>query len=319
MGSEIFHEFKRQASYFFTEKIKTARLVLTDVTPAELMTEEATKGNTGPPDIRTMGVISRAAFEVDDYWRIVEILHKRLFKFDRTNWRDFYKALILLEHLLTHGPRRVAEEFECDKDVIKEIGNFQYIDERGFNWGLKVKDSSERVLKLLESETLLKEERARARKLTHGIEGFGSFSQRSSSKDAIMKDSSFQRFGRSNSHCNEDQNPENESLVSSESLIKQGTRTAQQTHEGINSVLKEPENESDPWVGRSNSYWNDHQNPENESLISSKSLIKQGTRTAQQIHEGINLVPKEPENETDPLVSQGVRLRINVQSNSLFA
>ncbi|KAK7859205.1 epsin-2 [Quercus suber] len=209
MGSEIFHEFKRQASYFFTEKIKTARLVLTDVTPAELMTEEATKGNTGPPDIRTMGVISRAAFEVDDYWRIVEILHKRFFKFDRTNWRDFYKALILLEHLLTHGPRRVAEEFQCDKDVIKEIGNFQYIDERG-------------VLKLLESETLLKEERARARKLTHGIEGFGSFSQRSSSKDAIMKDSSFQRFGRSNSHCNEDQNPENESLVSSESLIKQG-------------------------------------------------------------------------------------------------
>lgn len=129
------------------------------------MTEEATNGNNiGPPDIRTMGVISRAAFEVDDYWRIVEILHKRslsfsrfdlidtfffirsmavnfffllfcckfrLFKFDRKNWRDFYKALILLEHLLTHGPRRVAEEFQCDKDVIKEIANFQYIDERG--------------------------------------------------------------------------------------------------------------------------------------------------------------------------------------------
>jgi len=45
------------------------------------MTKEATKGNTGPPDIRTMGVISRAAFEVDDYWRIVEILHKRSLKF----------------------------------------------------------------------------------------------------------------------------------------------------------------------------------------------------------------------------------------------
>lgn len=55
----------------------------------------------------------------------------RLLKFDRMNWRVSYKTLILLEHLLTHGPRRVAEEFQCDKDVIKGIGSFQYIDERG--------------------------------------------------------------------------------------------------------------------------------------------------------------------------------------------
>lgn len=41
------------------------------------LTEEATSGNLWPPDTRTMGVISRAAFEVDDYWRIVGILHRR--------------------------------------------------------------------------------------------------------------------------------------------------------------------------------------------------------------------------------------------------
>ncbi|KAJ6900371.1 Epsin domain [Populus alba x Populus x berolinensis] len=63
MGSPLLHEFKRQASSFLKEKIKTARLALTDVTPTE--------------DRRTMGVISRAAFEVDDYWIIVDILHKR--------------------------------------------------------------------------------------------------------------------------------------------------------------------------------------------------------------------------------------------------
>lgn len=39
--------------------------------------EEATNGNPGGPDSRTLKMISRAAFEVDDYWRIVEILHKR--------------------------------------------------------------------------------------------------------------------------------------------------------------------------------------------------------------------------------------------------
>jgi hypothetical protein len=45
------------------------------------MTEEATNGHAWPQDTRTMGVISRAAFEVDDYWRIMEILHKRSLSF----------------------------------------------------------------------------------------------------------------------------------------------------------------------------------------------------------------------------------------------
>lgn len=57
----------------------------------------------------------------------------RLLKFDKKNWRASYNALILLEHLLTHGPKRIAEEFQSDhEDVIKQMGNFQYIDEKGF-------------------------------------------------------------------------------------------------------------------------------------------------------------------------------------------
>ncbi|KAF6137764.1 hypothetical protein GIB67_040472, partial [Kingdonia uniflora] len=191
----FFHEFKKQASFFLKEKIKTARLALTDVTPAELLTEEALTGNMASPDTRTMGLISRAAFEVDDYWRIVGILHKRFQRFDGSNWRVSYKALILLEHLLTHGPESVAEEFQSDRDVIEEMESFQFIDEKGFNWGLTLRKKSERVLKLLERGTLLKEERDRARKLTRGIRGFGSFIKRSSPKDESFKESSFRTYG----------------------------------------------------------------------------------------------------------------------------
>lgn len=42
---------------------------------------EATNENPWPPDTRTVGVISRAAFEIDDYCRIVDILHKRFVQF----------------------------------------------------------------------------------------------------------------------------------------------------------------------------------------------------------------------------------------------
>ncbi|ERN07836.1 hypothetical protein AMTRI_Chr08g204180 [Amborella trichopoda] len=180
MGSPLFKELKKQASFFIKEKVKSARLVLTDVTPAQLLTEEATNVDPWAPDARTMGEISQAAFEVDNYWRIVEILHNRFQIFDRKNWRQSYKALVLLEHLLTHGPESFGLEFQSDKEVIQKMGSFQHIDEKGFNWGLTVRKKSERVLNLLTERNLLKEERQRARKLTRGIQGFGSFTPRTS-------------------------------------------------------------------------------------------------------------------------------------------
>ncbi|XP_061959477.1 uncharacterized protein LOC133680506 [Populus nigra] len=197
IGTLSFHEVKKQTSFFFKEKIKSARLALTDVTPAQLLTEEATNGNSWAPDSPTLGSISRAAFEVDDYWRIVEILHKRFLRFERKNWRPSYNSLIILEHLLTHGPESVAGEFQIDKDVIREMASFQCIDVKGFNWGLAVRKKSERILNLLEKGPLLKEERERARKVTRGIQGFGSFCHSSSSARGILQESSNGTFARS--------------------------------------------------------------------------------------------------------------------------
>lgn len=180
-------------------------MALTDVTPAQLLTEEATNANPWAPDTRTLGLISKSAFEVDDYWRIVDILHNKLSKFDRKNWRASYNALIVLEHLLTHGPESVAKEFQTEKPIIKDMENFQHIDERGFNWGLAVRKKSERTLKLLEKGPFLKEERENARKLKREIQGFGSFSASGRS----TKESTITAFGRSHSQFNEHGNEEN--------------------------------------------------------------------------------------------------------------
>ncbi|KAG6534467.1 hypothetical protein ZIOFF_008354 [Zingiber officinale] len=150
-AAPFFHELRKQASFFLKDKLRTARLALTDVTPAQLLTEEATNSSSWPPDSKTMRCISRAAFEIDDYWRIVEILHKKFEKFDKKQWREPYKALILLD----------------------------------INWGLTVKYKTHRVLNLLDNGQHLDEERDRARKLSRGIQGFGSFNlnQLSSASD----------------------------------------------------------------------------------------------------------------------------------------
>ncbi|XP_007016428.2 PREDICTED: epsin-3 [Theobroma cacao] len=247
MGSPFFHEFKKQASFFLKEKIKTARLALTDVTPAQLLTEEATNGNTWTPDTRTLGSISRAAFELDDYWRIVDILHKKLAKFERKNWRISYNSLIVLEHLMTHGPESTAEEFQGDKDVIVKMEGFQYIDEKGFNWGLAVRKKSERILKLLEKGPVLKEERNRARKLTRGIQGFGSFCQRASSSQGILQESSHVTYGRSNSDFNDHENQENQLPPTNVGGPMQRVEKPQQSNENASSEAGKKQESFKSW------------------------------------------------------------------------
>jgi len=209
MDAPFFHELKRQASSYLTGKIRSARLALTDVTPTQLMTEEATNGDASPPNAKTMSLIAREAFEIDEYIRISDILHTRLTTFDRRQWREPYKALLLLEHLLTHGPRSVASEFQKDRDVIQQMATFQHIDEKGFNWGLTVKSKSERVLKLLERGPFLEEERERARKVAREIKGFGSFNLKSGSSSSRAQlwgedGAAPQMYGRSHSQYEQD-------------------------------------------------------------------------------------------------------------------
>ncbi|KAJ9562419.1 hypothetical protein OSB04_007579 [Centaurea solstitialis] len=98
------------------------KLALTDVNSAQLLVEESTNGNPiNPcaPDARTLKMIPKAAYEIDDYWRIANVLHNRLVRFDAKNWRISYKAVVALEHLLTYGPESVAEEFQIHKDFPK--------------------------------------------------------------------------------------------------------------------------------------------------------------------------------------------------------
>lgn len=68
-----------------------------------------------------------------------------------------------------------------------------------FNWGLVVGKKSERVLNLLQKGPLLKEERDRARKLSRGIQGFGSFTPKSSSTES-QGSSVSSSFTRANSY-----------------------------------------------------------------------------------------------------------------------
>ncbi|KAL5990533.1 hypothetical protein ACLOJK_011435 [Asimina triloba] len=195
----LLSEMKKQASSFIQDKYRTARLILTDVTPAELLTEEATNNDPCGPDARTMAKISEAAYDIDDYWRIVDILHQRLYIIiDLKQWRQHYKSMVLLDFLLTHGPESIVEEFLCDVEVIQDLSTFKHIDERGFDWGATMQKRGERILQLLEDEEFLKDERLKAYKLSNEIQGFGNLNI-SPSSSRMPRTSSFSSYSSSSS------------------------------------------------------------------------------------------------------------------------
>ncbi|XP_028775768.1 clathrin interactor EPSIN 1-like isoform X2 [Neltuma alba] len=261
------------------------------------MTEEATNGNPWAPDSPTLRSISQAAFEVDDYWRIVEILHKRLIRFEKKNWRASYNSLIVIEHLLTHGPESVAQEFQDDKNVINQMIGFQYVDETGFNWGLNVRKKADRILKLLEEGHVLKEERDRARRLSRGIQGFGSFCQRSSEQTSLRQESSssasfFRSHSDVSSHENHNANSnggqndvaENQMLQKSETSTKENVApNRDELHlwnlKGESNPLLDHSNEIsrlDIFKGEDDHPFNSTEKHASVSLLSARGGIVQG-------------------------------------------
>ncbi|EEF33568.1 epsin-3 [Ricinus communis] len=209
MGILFLNQIKKQASFFLQEKYKNARLALTDISRAELLAEEATNHDPWGPDAKTMTKIAGASYEVDDYWRIVDVLHKRFDNIDWKEWRRAYKTLVLLEFLLTHGPEELAEEFQCDSEIIEELGTFKYIDEKGFDWGANMQKRSDHIITLLNGGVKLKEARLKALKITKEIQGFGNFrilssslSSTSSATSDLSRASSFGSYSTTSSTFN---------------------------------------------------------------------------------------------------------------------
>ena len=86
-------------------------------------------------------------------------------------------------------------------------------------------------MKLLEEATLLKEERNRARRLSRGIQGFGSFSQRSTPAQGILREKSLPAtIGRSNSDSNNHENQENQSSLSNKGVDTVAVKSS--SHQG---------------------------------------------------------------------------------------
>ncbi|KAM7488440.1 hypothetical protein LguiB_025924 [Lonicera macranthoides] len=251
MATFSLDQMRKQASSFLHEKYRNARLVFTDVTEAELLVEEATNNDSLSPNARTMTRIAEASFDIDDYWRVVDILHRRLYKIDWKKWRQSYNSLVLLEFLMTHGPEEFADEFLCDVGVIEELGTFKHKDEKGFDWGLNMQKKSDRIIELLHREDALRQARLKALKVTREIQGFGNLiispasSSSSSSSSRSSQPSSFSSYSTTWSETDEANRSELSPLTEESIECYTQVETEEEKHVGYSNIEKNIEGTRD--------------------------------------------------------------------------
>ena len=75
------------------------------------------------------------------------------------NWRQVYKALTLLEYLIKNGHERVVHNARDHQYEIKGLSHFEYIDEKGKDQGINVRNRSKEIVALLNDPERIKEER----------------------------------------------------------------------------------------------------------------------------------------------------------------
>ena len=83
------------------------------------------------------------------------------------------QSLTLLEYLVKHGAERVVDDARSHLSTIKILRNFHYIDEKGKDQGINVRNRSKELSELLSDVDRIRQERRKARQNKNKYQGVG--------------------------------------------------------------------------------------------------------------------------------------------------
>ncbi|KAJ7868745.1 hypothetical protein B0H14DRAFT_3084018 [Mycena olivaceomarginata] len=108
-----------------------------------------------------------------DFNEIMPSIYARFMEKEARQWRQIYKALQLLEYLVKNGSERVVDDARSHISTIKMLRNFHYIDEKGKDEGLNVRNRSRELVELLSDVEKIRAERRKAKANKHKYTGTG--------------------------------------------------------------------------------------------------------------------------------------------------
>jgi epsin len=107
---------------------------------------------------------------------VMKALWKRVTQTQNKDWPHVYKALAIFEHLLLHGPFSIQDEIKEQLYNLRTLHDFHYVDEKGQDKGLAIREKSKKIVEWVGDAALLQEERNKSAALQSkyvGISGTG--------------------------------------------------------------------------------------------------------------------------------------------------
>ncbi|GAN10493.1 ENTH-domain-containing protein [Mucor ambiguus] len=154
--------------------INKVKNVVLNYTEMEAKVHDATNNEAWGASSTVMQEIAQATFNYQYFNEIMPTIYKRFTEKEAKQWRQIYKSLVLLEYLVKNGSERVVDDARSHVSMIKMMKNFHYVDEKGKDQGLNVRNRAKELAELLGDVDLIKAERKKAKKNRNKYTGVGS-------------------------------------------------------------------------------------------------------------------------------------------------
>ncbi|RIA90733.1 hypothetical protein C1645_737624 [Glomus cerebriforme] len=137
--------------------------VVMNYTEMEAKVREATNNEPWGASSTLMQEIAQGTYNYTYFNEIMPTIYKRFTEKEARQWRQIYKALQLLEYLVKHGSERVVDDARAHMATVKIMRNFSYIDEKGKDQGINVRNRAKELAELLGDIDKIRQERKKAK------------------------------------------------------------------------------------------------------------------------------------------------------------
>jgi epsin len=140
-----------------------AKAYALNLTEYETKVHEATNDEPWGASSTLMQDIAQATFNFQLFNEIMPCIYARFTDKEARQWRQIYKALVLLEYLVKNGSERVVDDARGNLAVIRVLRSFHYIDENGKDQGINVRNRAKEIADLLNDLDRVRQERRKAK------------------------------------------------------------------------------------------------------------------------------------------------------------
>ncbi|CAA2986971.1 Hypothetical predicted protein [Olea europaea subsp. europaea] len=122
---------------------------------------DATDDEPWGPHGTALAEIAEATKKFTECQMVMNVLWTRLTETGK-NWRHVYKALAVIEYLVSHGSERSVDDIIEHTFQISSLASFEYVEPTGKDLGINVRKKAEKIVALLNNKDKIQEVRNKA-------------------------------------------------------------------------------------------------------------------------------------------------------------